>query len=418
MRLLRGLAIGCVGVAGLALAFAAGVWVNRKPEPIVATNPPPTTAKPTPATQKADDSLPPSRKPSPTVRPANDPPKMDPLPAVKQAAPLPVPTFVEKASPAPLGHPPEPRVVIGDPIPSVPPPVAPLPTVAPDLIPQKIEPITPVGNVTGPSGVTPIALPSPPKAWEPPVQYVSRPDVEFDYDIGKKGKSGVRFVMLFVRDSKAAKSNPDAKPADRPKGGFLPPTGNWRMDESEEVKGDPASKLRYVLPREGRYEFRLGVTGGTGNSSVPTEADTPDLVVVFDTTPPTIKAFDVKVDSVNQVAQLSFEAADANPDDSPPVYEYRTTPTGTWLAAKVEGRAWKVPDDAPAEVAVRITVRDKAGNVATKVIDKVNLDTTVPDGKLTRVRVVQPKQEMKMDEPAIPPVDPVRLVPKITDEKK
>ena len=283
--------------------------------------------------------------------------------------------------------------------------------------------------------VKPIPLPvpvvSPPPA--PPVRYVNKPDLEFDYEISKKGKSGVKAVSLFVRDPNVDCEVPRELKVQDPN--ML--DGHWRPSNSAD-NGEP---LRYTMPKEGRYEFRLGVTAGNGNASKPEDGDRADVVVVLDITPPTIRRFSAephRADTSQVVLTCEYDDDHLGPS-APVVFEYRAGTTGKWslIEATVERQLpdvtpahkgdrairarqaeWVIPKNAPAEVAVRVTVTDLAGNVAARTIDRLNLDTTVPEGKLTGVRAVEPKPEQKKDDqrgplppPAFTPEPPAKRLP-------
>jgi hypothetical protein len=247
------------------------------------------------------------------------------------------------------------------------------------------------------------------------VRYVNKPELEFDYDIGKKGKSGVKGVSLFVRSPDIPRLGSNEKSD----GGT---TRNWRSMVNVEVKDETTPKLRYSLPADGRYEFRLGVTSGNGNASTPKGHHPADLTVVLDTTPPVIDEFTAFVDRTaagldtptGWVVEMKWKVTEANPTERrEAVFEYRPAGETKWhpfadLHVGDNCTSWLVTEDVPAVIAIRLTVTDLVGNVATKVIEKVNLDAIIPEGKLTRVRAVEPaKKEVQAE----------RLVPRI-DEKK
>jgi hypothetical protein len=420
MRLFRWLGVGCVATAGLVLAFAAGVWVTRPGEPAVteqAKQPaPPTAKRVTPNTEKPPESLLPSVKPAPPVRPASDVPKAEPLPVVPLPAPIPMPEVK----------------------------VAPL--VLPDLpassLPRAVEPVAPITPVQGVTGVVPV--PAYPDGTRMPVRYVNKPELEFDYSLSKQGKSGVKSVSLFVRDPKGEK-------LDSPLKDLTQPTMEWREFATAEAT---APKLRYSIPKDGRYEFRLGVTSGNGNVSRPKETDPPDLVVVYDTTRPKLEALAATVVANSNhpggaAVDIRCGITDANLDGKVPVVRYvsaekaKVLPEAAfqsdgkgdlsalpltaerWQTAEVvwskttpDRGSWVVPDDAPTEVVLAVSATDKAGNTVVRLLPVLNLDTTIPEGKLTKVRAVDPPKEGKKIEPSIPPADPFAPLPKLTDEKK
>ncbi len=379
---------GFVEVAPTPLPKPTGVDFTPLPKP------PPVEIDPLPLPKPAPVELapPPLPKPSPI--------DISPLPG---PSPLPVPPIEAKpkfVDPVPVLPPlpkTEPKI---DPLPLPKPNPVPVPKFDPDPVPvpkftpePKPEPLpepkpkdTPKPLPRGDEDPFIRRTPEPlPKSDQPAPHYLNRPELEFDYTVGKKGKSGVKSVTLFARDP--ARSTKEDKPRERVKGDdSVELFGNWKPVDTQPVKEDSSPKLRVKLPKDGPYEFRLGVTSGNGNAATPKESDPVDLVVIVDTVSPVVSKFEAKVDPATNVVNFAIRVDDANPTDALLV-EYRTSPSGAWLPVKLtNSMAWAVPDDLPAEVAVRMTVTDKAGNVTTKTIDKVNLDTTIPEGKLTRVR--------------------------------
>lgn len=376
MRVLRWLAVGCVAMGGLVLAFTAGVWLTKPADPLAGS--PPST---NPSTAPTKPAVPPQTAPD-TIRPVTPVGGPLPEPTAPQFLPTVTPVSYQKWAEA---HP------------------LPVPDVKP-------VPITPVAEPV------PLPLPMVPVVQadknERPVQYVNKPDLEFEYDIGKKGKSGVKSVSLFVRSPDIPRLGPNEKSG----GG---PTRDWRSMVNIDVKDETTPKLRYSLPADGRYEFRLGVTSGNGNASTPKGHHPADLTVVLDTTPPAIEEFTAFVDRAaaglntptGWVVDLKWKLTEANPTDRrEAVLEYRPAGEGKWhpfadLKVGDDWTSWLVTEDVPAVIAIRLTVTDMAGNVATKTIDKVNLDTTIPEGKLTKVRAVEPgKKELKAEEPLPAPL--------------
>lgn len=388
MRQLRWLAIGCGAAVGMVLAFVAGVWC-MKPAGEKTADATPTITKTTPAapaTMLKGDYQTLSHKPDIPLRPVNDPPKV-PVELPKPVGLPPLPAAVPAPPPQQSGGAPLPAIDLA-PLPVVPVEARAGGTQSEALIPP-IPPIVPAAEPTPASApVTKPAPPSAPAAKGPPVQYVSKPELEFEYDVGKKGKSGVKTVSLFVRNPNARQVAPKEKSE-------AVPTRDWRAVVHVDVKEESTSRLRYVLPADGRYEFRLGVTSGNGNVSKPKETDTADMVVVLDTRPPDITRFEAAIDPATNTVMFRLDLSENNLDNTKSaVIEYRNPGVGQWQAVRLKEMSWPIPADAPAEVAFRVTVTDLAGNVAIKVIDRLNLDTTIPEGKLTKVRTVDsPRKE-------------------------
>lgn len=382
MRLLRWLGAGCVAVVGLVLAFVAGVWC-MKPAGDTTVDVAPTISKPTPTappTILKGDYQTLSHKPDVPVRPVNDTPK--------------VPEPLKPASITPLPAEPLPSPIL---------PVEARPSGA--QLEPLIPPIPPIFQAAEP---TP---PSKPATKELLVQYVNKPELEFDYDVGRKGKSGVQSVTLFVRDSVAK----DDKPTPQQKGEPMQLARPWAAEQPVGVKDDTNPKLRYTMSKDGRYEFRLGMTSRNGNASTPKDTDQADVVVVLDTKLPDISRFEAMVEPVTNTVAFRLDLTETNLDGTKPVViEYRNLAAGQWQAVKLKEMTWAIPADAPAEVAFRVVVTDLAGNVATKTIDKLNLDTTIPEGKLTKVRAVEPgkKEEPPLPSPLPPPFPTLDLTPR------
>jgi len=118
--------------------------------------------------------------------------------------------------------------------------------------------------------------------------------------------------------------------------------------------------------------------------------------VELDTTPPQLAIYPPRLvtDQPGKV-NLSWSMADTNPDRGPTATRLEYSADGqTWQPiALPAGRPnwdsieWTLPPGVPPRVLLRLTARDKAGNVATATTnEKVSIDLVAPEGRITGVR--------------------------------
>ncbi|MEO2088260.1 MAG: hypothetical protein ABGY75_02025 [Gemmataceae bacterium] len=370
MRVFRFLAVGCTVGAVAVGAFTGGVWVARPKAPETVKLPRPATA-PKPrdmpkAQNKASTVVRPVSHETPLPQPGNAKmPELPPVPKTGDFQPLRGPDIV----PPPEGS----GGAALPPLPAEPkPPAATMPALPPVF-----------GRVDVP------------KPAEPTTQYVNKPDLTFDYEVTKQGKSGVKAVVLY------AKPLPDAA---------------WAEAAKVDVGGAERPKLAFTMPKEGRYGFRIGVSSGTVTATPPKATDESEVVVVFDKTPPVIETFQVKPITEPNATRLQFAWGVSEPHtpENAAVLEYQVPGSEKWqritIGSHTGGSQWICPNDVPATVRVRLTVTDQAGNTAQKVIEAVNTDHTVPQGRLIGVKATDPPtkpelEDRRLDLPPIPKSD-------------
>lgn len=391
MRVFRLLAVGCAVGAVAVGGFTLGTWVAR---PKASE----TVKQPTPAAvSKPRDMLKAQNKASTVVRPvshetpqpqhgSNKIPDLPPVPKAGDFRPLRGPDIV----PPPGGS----GVAALPPLPAEPKPSA-----------GALPPLPP------PAG----GRVDVPKPAEPTTQYVNKPDLAFDYEVTKQGKSGVKAVTLF------SKNMTPLPPPGTPGFGFsLDPNGNtaWTEAAKVDVGGAERPKLTYSMPKEGRYGFRVGVSSGTVTATPPKAADEPELVVVFDKTPPAIEQFQVKPIEVPNANYLQFTwmVSEQHIPENTVVLEYQVPGAGQWQritdGTHTGSSQWICPNDVPATVRVRLTATDKAGNTSQKVLEAVNTEHTVPVGRLTGVKTTDPLKKLPAEDPIGPPPIPKSDEPK------
>ena len=199
--------------------------------------------------------------------------------------------------------------------------------------------------------------------------YVNHRDLRLNFDVTKRGSSGIKAVELWARRS----SDQEYECVDR-------------------MEGDkPPFATR--LWSEGNYEMRLVFVGGSGvKSPTPTRNDLPDVYVCLDTTPPNVELLSPSPAEAG-VVKLRWKATDSNLDEQAIRLEYSVngelwasvTETNDWLPNTSE-YAWKVPAGLPHEVHLRVQARDKAGNIGmARSPSKFSVDLVVPEGRISGV---------------------------------
>ncbi len=245
------------------------------------------------------------------------------------------------------------------------------------------------------------AVPTAPVVPVVPPRHVNKPDVEFDFEVTKEGRAGVKAVSLWMREMSRqvfVQIEPSAE---------LP---GWKEIVTLPVKPDADPKLKWNLPYDGSFEFRLQLTGENGRKSVEFALKTqPEMVIVLDTKPPVLK--DVKLEppaNGEKHAVIRWTATDANLGEKCVTLEYEQK-AGGWAkiadgAMNSGSYSWALDDKLPVSTRVRVTVTDLAGN-STAVVSEAptNLDSVVPEGRLTGVRAVDPPKSAEPEWPAIAP---------------
>jgi hypothetical protein len=220
-------------------------------------------------------------------------------------------------------------------------------------------------------GPTPPRFDAPPA--RPPVRLVNNRSVAIEFEVTRFGLSKVKTVELWVTRSNG---------------------GAWhKMDEM----AGSQSPFRARLGSDGEYGFKLVFESESGmRSPAPRMGQIPDLVLELDTTPPQLAIFAPRPvpDQPGKVI-LSWSMTDTNPDRSSAATRLEYSADGqTWQPIELPGGRpswdtyeWTLPPGVPPKVLLRLTARDKAGNVATAASsDKVSIDLVAPEGKITGVR--------------------------------
>jgi hypothetical protein len=210
-----------------------------------------------------------------------------------------------------------------------------------------------------------------------PLELTNNPQVTLDYEVKKKGPSGVRSVELYLTDD-------DGR--------------TWRPY----VKNDNpalASTISATLPGEGVFGLRLVFTSGAGVKRKPPQpGDLAQMRIEVDTTPPVVKFLTPTSDpSRRDILVLNWTANDKNLASNPITLEWAEKSDGPWnmIASELPNAGrynWHVSSTLPCQVYLRITARDSAGNVGTdEFSDPVLIDNYEPEGQLIGLAKSRPQ---------------------------
>ncbi len=211
----------------------------------------------------------------------------------------------------------------------------------------------------------------------PAVQYVNDSEIIVEYELSKVGSSGLGAVEVWLTQD----------------GGTT-----WRKYASDDNPALGTHEKLYQrslkLPGEGTYGITLVVKSKAGLSKAPPRAgDVPELLVEVDTTPPVADLHPLVADSQrHDTVLLSWTAKDRKLDDKAFMLEWAEQPTGPWhpiaadLSSTVRSYAWQPPAGMPAQVHLKLTVRDAAGNVAVAITRNAQpVDLNEPEVRPVRV---------------------------------
>jgi hypothetical protein len=351
------------------------------------------------------------------------------LPGSATAAPAPVPMFpVPPVAAAPVPPPsnittqansiaptmPPPAAVVGQvdapPAPVVPPatdvhlplptaPMPPAPIAAPPTdAPTGLAPLAPAR--TGPdspprppAGNGPREFGGPattPRGQAPALQHVRDPKVDIDFEVERKGPSGVKKIEVYI----------------------TPDDGHTWYRYTETTNVTPP--LQLAMPedrdgtfREGTFGFRLVLYSGVLNSEGPPRpGDRPDISLHVDRTAPKVELYAPSQDPNQPNALiLRYLVTDANLDPRSVRLEWSQRPNSDWLPINaseahssalrpgVKECSWTLPPDITDSVYLRLRAADLAGNASEFVTrDPVTVDLQKPTAKVKGVLTGGPRR--------------------------
>ena len=210
-----------------------------------------------------------------------------------------------------------------------------------------------------------------------PVQVVNRRQVRLEYEVVKTGSSGIGSVEVYVTlDDGLNWSLAATEPV------MIPPT---------EAAGVGPQRLGVMLPltQEGVvHGFTLVVKSKAGlGRPAPQRGEAPQIRVELDSTHPDASLLNVVADPNRREAlMINYKATDRNLANMPVQLEWAERRDGPWNPVS-EGEIansgkflWLVPPQVPPSVFMRLTVKDKAGNVAiAQTPEPILVDLHVPE---------------------------------------
>jgi hypothetical protein len=212
--------------------------------------------------------------------------------------------------------------------------------------------------------------PAAPKDDEPRTIVVNRCDFQIGYRIDDLGPSGLGKVELFITTDNGHK---------------------WYRYGTDP---DNKSPFAVSVPADGSYGFELRVRNGAGiGDDPPRPGDKPSILVLVDKTPPTAQLLPPQIGrgkSHNKVL-LRWIAEDAHFDATPILLEYATDKSGPWQKigdwqANTGRSIWSIDSGMPGKVLVRLTAKDRAGNVTQTVSpDQLVIDFARPTAHIIDV---------------------------------
>jgi hypothetical protein len=219
----------------------------------------------------------------------------------------------------------------------------------------------------------------PPRGALPALQIVNKRQVKLGFSVGRFGPSGLGSVDVYVTTDEGAtweKSPGDPNVT-------LPVTGEARG------LGPVKGSVTVNLPKDAVvYGFCLVVKSRAGLGKPPPRAgDPPQVRIEVDTTMPTAELYAPQPDPTRgDRLILTWKAEDRNLAANPISLEWAAAANGPWTfigdpQLPNTGRySWQVPENIPAKVFLRLSVRDTAGNNAIAQTDQPQLiDLTVPE---------------------------------------
>ncbi len=213
--------------------------------------------------------------------------------------------------------------------------------------------------------------PRAPKDDEPRTIVVNRCDFQIGYRIDDLGPSGLGKVELFIT------------------------TDNGRKWYRYGTDPDNKSPFAVSVPADGTYGFELRVRNGAGiGDDPPRPGDKPSIVVLVDKTAPVAQLLPPQIGrghSRNKVL-LRWMAEDAHFGPTPVLLEYAAQTSGPWQKigdwqANTGHCVWSIDPGTPGKVFVRMTVKDRAGNLTQVTApDQLVIDFTRPTAPHRRYR--------------------------------
>jgi hypothetical protein len=203
----------------------------------------------------------------------------------------------------------------------------------------------------------------------PPLVIVNNKQIALDYKITKSGPSGVGKVDLWM-------TKDDGR--------------SWELYMQDQTLKPP---MVVDLPGEGIYGFCLVLESRAGLAKPrPVNGDVPEIRVEVDSTPPSAELYAPEPDPRQRDCLiLRWSANDRNLIPNPITLQWADQRDGTWTTIQANlpnsgSYSWKLPENIPYRVYLRLIATDTAANSGVAETSKpVCIDLKEPEGHLTGV---------------------------------
>ena len=212
----------------------------------------------------------------------------------------------------------------------------------------------------------------------PQVQIVNKRQVKLEFEVAKYGPTGLGGVDVWV-------TMDDGRTWEQSK---IDPS-SWSLPGNVNGIGPLHGSVTVQLNQEATvYGFYLIVKSrALLGKPPPRPGDAPQIRIELDTTAPFAQLFEPQADpSQPNTLNVIWKANDAHLASNPITLEWAAKREGPWqfigeAALPNTGRFnWRITNDMPSSVFLRLTVRDTAGNTAIAETDKpVLVDLTIPE---------------------------------------
>lgn len=214
----------------------------------------------------------------------------------------------------------------------------------------------------------------------PPLQYINQPEFMVEYEVSKYGPSGIGSVELY-------RTSDDGQTWEKYAVDAIPPALGKGRRQARTVQFQDHEP-------DGIYGFTLVIKNRANIGRRPPQpGELPEIRIKLDTKPPTADLLSPTRDSQPGCLLLSWRAADENIATNPVNLEWSPERGGPWHAIGTDlpntGRyTWRLPEEMPVNVFLRLRVRDLAGNEAVVTTpNALPVDLHEPEGHLLKVSV-------------------------------
>lgn len=205
-------------------------------------------------------------------------------------------------------------------------------------------------------------------------RYLNSREFQIEYQVTGVGPSGVGVVELFI-----TQDNGDQW---------------WRYG----VDADLVSPMEVKVPADGQYGFHFRIHSGVGNAEPPPQpGQRPQIHVLVDSSAPRLEILNVYQGHGDQLNQLTvqWDFIDQHPGDRPISLFLSGNKDGPWqpLTHALENtgtHTFRLPENAPTRVYLKVQGTDVAGNVAEAVSpEPILIDLARPTARIIMIDAIR-----------------------------